>query len=243
LTRPSQIKKVKIQAVIITTLISRPANQNGNSDWHMVQLKSVVLDVVARLSSRVFVGAELCRDPSWLKISAEYTVYAMQAIREMRSWNPAARLIVHWFLPSCRKLRSMVKEARKIVNGVLEKRRADQAAGVTSLEHNDALKWFEDQAKGRPYDPTVLQISLVFVSAHTTTDLLTQVLFDLAQHPELIEPLRKEAISILREDGWKGLSQHSLKLLDSVIKETQRLKPIGISRSRYTLHPPSATLS
>jgi cytochrome P450 len=243
LIKSLQIEKVKIQAAIIITLISRLANQNGNSDWHIVPLKSVVLDVVARLSSRIFMGAELCRDPSWLKISAEYTVCAMQGIREMRSWNPAVRPIVHWFLPSCRKLRSMVKEARKIVNGVLEKRRADQAAGITSLEHNDALKWFEDQAKGRPYDPTVLQIALVFVSSHTTTDLLTQVLFDLAQHPELIEPLRKEAISVLREGGWKGLSQHNLKLLDSVIKETQRLKPIGISRSRHIPPPPSATLS
>jgi cytochrome P450 len=209
----------------------------------MVPLKSVVLDIVARLSSRVFMGAELCRDPSWLKISAEYTVYAMRAVREMRGWNPAARPIVHWFLPSCRKLRSMVKEVRKVVNAVLEKRRADQAAGITSLEHNDALKWFEDQAKGRPYDPTVLQISLAFVSTHTTTDLLTQVLFDLAQHPELIEPLRKEVISVLGEGGWKGLSQHSLKLLDSVVKETQRLKPIAISRSRHIPHLPNATLS
>jgi cytochrome P450 len=209
----------------------------------MVPLKSVVLDIVARLSSRVFMGAELCRDPSWLKISAEYTVYAMRAVREMRGWNPAARPIVHWFLPSCRKLRSMVKEVRKVVNAVLEKRRADQAAGITSLEHNDALKWFDDQAKGRPYDPAVLQISLAFVSTHTTTDLLTQVLFDLAQHPELIEPLRKEVISVLGEGGWKGLSQHSLKLLDSVVKETQRLKPIAISRSRHIPHLPNATLS
>ena len=197
----------------------------------MVPLKSTVLDIIARLSSRIFTGAELCRDPSWLKICAEYTIYAMRAVHEMRTWNPVARPIVHWFLPSCRKLRSKVKEARKIVNALLEKRRADQAAGTTSLEHNDALKWFENLAKGRPYDPAVAQMVLVFVSAHTTTDLLTQVLFDLAQHPELIEPLRKEVRGVLDEDGWKGLSQHSLMLLDSVIKETQRLKPIGISRS------------
>jgi cytochrome P450 len=203
----------------------------------------VVLDIVVRLSSRVFTGAELCRDPSWLKISAEYTVCAMRAVHEMRSWNPAARPIVHWFLPSCRKLRSRAKEARKIVNAVLKRRRVDQAAGITSLEHNDALKWFEDQAKGRPYDPAVAQMALVFVSTHTTTDLLTQVLFDLAQHPELIEPLRKEVISVLSEDGWKGLSQHSLKLLDSVVKETQRLKPIGISRSRHIPNLANATLS
>jgi len=233
---------VKIQAAVIT-LISRLANQNGSVDWHMVPLKLMVLDIIARLSSRIFTGAELCRDPAWLKISTEYTVYAMRAVHEMRTWNPAARPIVHWFLPSCRKLRSKVKEARKIINAELEKRRADQAAGITPLEHNDAIKWFEDQAKGRPYDPVVAQMALVFVSAHTTTDLLTQVLFDLAQHPELIEPLRKEAISVLGEDGWKGLSQHSLPLLDSVVKETQRLKPIGISRSRHIPNLPNATLS
>lgn len=234
---------MKIQAAIITS-INKLANQNGNLDWHIVPLKSAVLDTVVRLSSRVFTGPELCRDPSWLKISAEYTVYVTRAIRDMRSWNPAARPIVHWFLPSCRKLRSMLKEGRKMVNAVLEKRRADQAAGITSVEHNDALKWFEDQAKGRPYDPTTMQFTLVSVSAHGTTDLLTQVLFDLAQHPELIEPLRKEAISALGKDGWKGSSSLlSLKLLDSVVKETQRRKPVTIGRSRHIPHLPNAMLS
>ncbi|KAL1988857.1 hypothetical protein VTN96DRAFT_7741 [Rasamsonia emersonii] len=198
-------------------------------DWHLVPLKAMVLEIVARISSRVFTGPELCRDPSWLKISTEYTVHAMRAVHEMRAWSPAARPIVHWFLPSCRKLRSTVKEARAIVNAVLEKRRADHQAA----QHNDALKWFEDQAKGRPYDPAIAQMVLVFVSAHTTTDLLTQVLFELAQHPELIDPLRREVISEIGEKGWKGFSsQQSLKLLDSVIKETQRLKPIGINGTR-----------
>ena len=37
-------------------------------NWQTVVLKDTVMDVVARLSSRVFLGKDLCRDPRWLQI-------------------------------------------------------------------------------------------------------------------------------------------------------------------------------
>jgi hypothetical protein len=56
--------------------------------------------------------------------------------------------------------------------------------------------------------------------------LATQVIYDLAQNPDIIGPLRKEIIEVLTEGGWKKSSLYNLKLMDSVIKETQRLKPL-----------------
>ena len=63
------------------------------------------------------------------------------------------------------------------------------------------------------------------------TDLVTQVIYDLAQNPEIIEPLRKEIIDVLTEGGWKKTSLYNLKLMDSVIKETQRLKPLECGKA------------
>lgn len=64
--------------------------------------------------------------------------------------------------------------------------------------------------------------------------LITQTIFDLAQHQEIIEPLRKEIVTVLSESGWKKTSLYKLKLMDSVVKETQRLKPV-LSGTYYLL--------
>lgn len=69
----------------------------------------------------------------------------------------------------------------------------------------------------------------------TQSDMITQVIYDIAQNPEVIEPLRKEMVEVLTKGGWKKTSLYNLKLLDSVIKESQRLKPIGSGKPLF--HP------
>lgn len=103
------------------------------------------------------------------------------------------------------------------------------AAGE-ELEYVDAIEWFKQIAKGRKYDPVHVQLTLSFVAIHTTADMLTQMMFDLAQHPEYIQPLREEVIDILGKHGWKKTSLYNMKLLDSVLKECQRLRPINDSK-------------
>src|SRR3954465_5975437 len=45
-------------------------------EWHNIVIKDTVLDLVARLSSRVFLGKNLCRNKRWLEIAKSYTVDA-----------------------------------------------------------------------------------------------------------------------------------------------------------------------
>ncbi|OGM43968.1 hypothetical protein ABOM_007975 [Aspergillus bombycis] len=200
-------------------------------DWHAIPLKHMVMEIVVRISSRIFTGPELCRDPEWLQISIQYTISAMRAVHELRRYHPLARPIMHWYLSSCGVLRRMIEKTRMIMNRVIENRQLEQYR-KGRIDHNDALEWFEQNAKGQAYDPAITQLVLMFVSAHTTTDLLTQVILDLARNQEWIEPLRAEVQAELAKNGRGGFSPHNLKLLDSVIKETQRLKPIGITSMR-----------
>ncbi|KAK1035426.1 hypothetical protein LTR74_018885, partial [Friedmanniomyces endolithicus] len=69
------------------------------------------------------------------------------------------------------------------------------------------------------------QLGLAISSIHTTTQLLTQTLIDMCMHPALLEPLRKEVTAATEEHGFTTAGLYNMKLLDSVIKETQRLKP------------------
>jgi cytochrome P450 len=197
-------------------------------------MRDKVLRLVARISSRVFLGPELCRNESWLRITRDYTVTGFFAGEDLRMWPEFVRPFVHWFLPGCRKLRADVKEARSMIDFVVEERRKRNQelvdAGQDVPEYNDAIAWFDKAAKGATYDRAAMQLSLSLAAIHTTTDLLTQVLTRISQNLEILKPLREEMTSVLREEGWSKTSLYKMKLLDSVIKESQRMKPTEIGK-------------
>lgn len=63
------------------------------------------------------------------------------------------------------------------------------------------------------------------------------MILDIAAHPEIQKPLREEIQSVLREEGGftKGCL-HRMRLLDSVLKECQRMKPAAVSGLRGILN-------
>ncbi|KAI0164152.1 putative cytochrome P450 monooxygenase [Xylariaceae sp. FL1272] len=200
-------------------------------DWHLVSpLRDAVLMIVARLSSKVFLGEELCHNKEWLKITTEHTTTAFQAVEELRLWPTVLRPVVHWFLPSCRLARAQIARSREIINPVLEERRETRRQG--GERPHDGIEWFESNAKGRDYDPALAQLNLSIAAMHTTTDLLMQTILDIARHPEIVEPLRQEIRGALDEHGWEKTALYKMKLLDSAIKETQRIKPIQMISMR-----------
>ncbi|KAL1969929.1 hypothetical protein VTN77DRAFT_7439 [Rasamsonia byssochlamydoides] len=125
------------------------------------------------------------------------------------SWGPAQ--MFHSLVPS-RFPRGSSSSQRGPGNRLcrLEKAAAQNAAlqaqGKKGVEYNDLM--------------------MSFSAIHTSADLITQTIFDLAEHPEMIEPLRKEIVTVLSEHGWRKTSLYKLKPMDSVVKETQRLKPV-----------------
>jgi hypothetical protein len=126
-----------------------------------------------------------------------------------------------------------MREALGLILPVLKERQeekaAARAAGKTPFSYNDAIDWMEDTAKGRPYNPAISQLLLSMAAIHTSADMLTQVLFDIAEREDLVAALREEIMTVVRDNGWSKISLYKLVLMDSTIKESQRLKPIAIS--------------
>ncbi|KAH9908976.1 cytochrome P450 [Xylariomycetidae sp. FL2044] len=218
--------------------LAASVNFGESAEWHELALKPVMLDVVARISSRVFLGGELCRDDAWLTITKEYTVTLSRALNTIAYYPAAVRRLVHWFVPDCRILRAQFAEARRVIAPVIARRdrvkREARDAGEEPPRFNDALEWIDHEAaaKGCAYDMTTLQTMLSVAAIHTTTDLLSQIMIHLAQDPELTKRARDEIVSTLRADGWTKGALYNMKLLDSIAKETQRLKPIGVVMMR-----------
>ncbi|KAK0668766.1 putative cytochrome P450 E-class, group IV [Cercophora samala] len=216
-------------------------NTTTSEAWQPVDIRDTTLHLIARISSRVFLGSELSRNDDWLKVTRDYTVDAMRAAVELRFIPKPVRFLAHWFMPSCQRARMHVQDARRIIGPVLARRRELRMTGNDTFD-DDAIEWFEREAQGRPYDPVIAQLVMSMAAIHTTTDLTVQVLSDLAQHPAVMDALREEMASALREGGWTKNSLYNMKLLDSVIKESQRIKPIGLVSMRRVAKAP-VTLS
>ncbi|KAJ4154107.1 hypothetical protein LMH87_010570 [Akanthomyces muscarius] len=206
-------------------------------EWHEANVRQTILQLVARISSRVFLGDELCRNEDWLRVTKEYTVASFNAAEELRQWPYLLRPIVNRFLSSCRTTQAMLVEAHTVIKPVIEKRYAARdaaaAAGKPYVESNDALDWFATADPKRFFEPVNFQLALSLAAIHTTTDLLSETLLRIAKNPEIIPALREEIVSVYRSDGWEKTALYKMKLLDSTIKETQRMKPISqISMAR-----------
>ena len=189
--------------------------------------------MVARLSSLIFLGEKICHDPAWINVSVNYTRDAFAGMRALRMWPSVLHPIVHWFLAPAKKLRTHVRIARQIVRREMHEREMVRTGKLPQTERNpDSLDWIREVAAGRPFDPTNAQIGLSLAAIHTTSNLLTNVVYDLAAYPEYIQPLREEIRSVMQEDGvLKKTSLTKMKLMDSVLKESQRLNPPSMSMS------------
>ncbi|KAJ4141778.1 hypothetical protein NW768_000995 [Fusarium equiseti] len=199
-----------------------------STEWHDFVPQQDTIRIVSRMSSRVFMGEELCRDEGWLKASSDYAVQWFIAGSELLSYPLWFRPFVQWFLPSCQALRKKLQKAREFLQPHIDRRHAVKQQAVRdgrTVPFDDSIEWFEKEYPGET-DPVRDQIGLSLVAIHTTTDLLTETLFNIALHPEIIMPLREEIVSALRTDGMKKTSLYNMKVLDSVIKESQRLRPM-----------------
>jgi len=129
-------------------------------------------------------------------------------------------------LPECCKLRTTLNQARRIPNPVSEKRwennRQACKAGQRLSKVADTIGWMDEAAKGQPKGVATAQLGLSLAAIHTTTEMASGLISDLCANPEYFEALRNEVISVLGDKGWSKRALHDLKLMDSVMKESQR---------------------
>lgn len=157
------------------------------------------------------------------------------AAAELDSWPWFLRRIVHWFLPLCKKLRADIEEARRVYNAAAKSRMAEVEQAVANGKeppvYDDMMYWMAQHSGGVPFDECLAQLLIAQAMIHGTADLTTQAIFDIVERPELVEELRSEILSVIGKEGLTVSSLSNLHLMDSVIKESQRLKPLFLGMS------------
>ncbi|OCK74983.1 cytochrome P450 [Lepidopterella palustris CBS 459.81] len=206
-----------------------------SNEWQETRFDEAALRIVARLSSRTFLPEPLCHNEEWLRISVNYTVDFFKGAYVLRTFPPIVRFFIHWFLPQTQKLRKEVETARSIIQPELIARRkeqeADSKAGRKSKRYMDAIEWIQQSAttSGEPCDPVVVMLSYTIAAVHTTTITFANMVYNLMSNPEYIDLLREELIAVFNEEpGWTKARLYKLKLMDSCMKESNRLDPASL---------------
>lgn len=215
-----------------------------SEEWTTRLIRDDMLEVVARLSSRVFLGRDLCRNRRWLDIAKSYTVDSFLVSAMMRAVPAMLRPIAYLFIPQSKSLRNAVRDARQLINPEVERRKAAvdaaHAAGEKPPKVADAIGWMYDVAKGQDADYVAGQLSLTMAAIHTTTETSCSALLDICEYPDVAEQLRQEIIEVIGQNGWAKTSLYKLKLMDSFLKEGQRVRPMGTCRFHLnSFFPPS----
>lgn len=205
-----------------------------DEQWNTRPLKDDIADMVARLTSRVFLGSEICRNEAWLKVAKTYAMDSFVAQIHLRMCPGPLRPILHWFIPSCARLRRGVREARRLIDPEvqLRRKRAEEAvkAGLKPPKETDAIGWMVEVSRGRPIDHVGCQLSLSILAIFSTSETLSRAILQLCDTPEIVKPLREEVIRVLQAEGWSKITVGKMRLLDSFLKEVQRTRCLDLSK-------------
>ncbi|KAH8730529.1 cytochrome P450 monooxygenase-like protein [Phaeosphaeriaceae sp. PMI808] len=204
------------------------------NDWTEVDVNSKLLDVIARISGRIFVGPELSKEPEYLECARMYTVFLSNAVTAIKHIRPILRPFLVTRLPEIKRLRNMEKRAVKYLEPIVNERlEAEKDPNWEKPE--DMLQWLIDsRAEVNDFSVEVVaktQLALIFAAIHTTSISITNNIYTLAVTPEYIQPLREEIITAMAENegNLSVKALHQMVKLDSYMKETARVYPFSFS--------------
>ncbi|KAI0392801.1 cytochrome P450 [Xylariaceae sp. FL0594] len=203
--------------------------------------------VVHRSASRILVGEELCRDEAFIHESSGFvmSIFFTALIIIKLPLGPLREWLAY---PLSAWHRRKLARCADMLMPVLEKRIAewhnrDTNERPTPSSSLDSIEWFlmlSDEAVDKNRLAAELMHNL-WAGTSAPGGLVTEIIFQLLQQPQYKSPLLSESVEALRRSNgrWTEKALSRLVLVDSFIRETNRLHPTGsITCSRTVLKHP-----
>ncbi|KAF8528499.1 cytochrome P450 [Hysterangium stoloniferum] len=204
--------------------------------WTPVVVHRVMTQIVARTSSRVFVGVPLCRNPEYLDLCIKYTLDVSHDRAVLSRFPGFLRPIVGKLTDVSKTIRLTQKHLGPIIE---ERQRKITEHGPNYPDKpEDFLSWLMDAAEGDERSPRKLTnriMALNFAAIHTSSVTFTHALFHLAAEPKYLAPLRDEVETIVKEEGWSKTAMSKMHKLDSFLKESLRMNGSAVIMTRKAL--------
>ncbi|KAJ3962193.1 Peptidyl-prolyl cis-trans isomerase H [Colletotrichum tropicale] len=224
--------------------------ENVFFEWKMVSAYELVCSFVARVASVALVGAPLCRNPAWQQIVVETTFVAFGAAQAIKDkYTPRWRWLAPWSESIQKDLRRIRKQSIDLLRPLYKERR-EAMSNTDSFRdpsevYRDVVFWLmkSNQKDRSLYGITESQLFLSLTAIHTTSGTLNSFVYDWIAHPEYHDDILLEVTETLAKvqaNNGQWTLQHvaMMRKLDSFMKESARLNPIGfVSTQRYTLKP------
>ena len=192
-----------------------------------------LLRVVALVSGRVFVGPELNRNEDFLECSITFTLNIFQSAEKVREHWPIFRRIATYFIPEIKKCNESLAKMKSLMKPILKERHR-LAADAQTENIADMVSWnIANASANMAYDldfQAYAQLLVSMAAIHTTSLTSTNAWLDLAAHPEYLDRLRREVVDVLASEPAGALTKtgmSKLRKLDSFLKESQRMHPLG----------------
>lgn len=192
---------------------------------------SQMVRIICRVTGRIFVGPQMNRNEEWIQTSTTFTRDAFAGATELKTWSWWLRPFCRFFIPEFIRIRKHNEVARKFIDPIVRKRsREEKLEGYTKPD--DSIEWVRDSLSANAKNDLAYQANFQLVigaaSIHTTTQMITNTIYDLLARPEYIEILREEAKAALSEHGgaYVADSLNKMKKMDSFVKESQRFNAI-----------------
>ncbi|KAH8197410.1 hypothetical protein TruAng_008433 [Truncatella angustata] len=190
--------------------------------------------IVHRSASRIMIGEELCRNETFIKTSTEFVmsifftglIIVKLPLGPLRDW--LAYPLAAWH-------RRKLRQCTRMLRPVLQRRIEERQKSGGSQNRLDAIEWslMLVPSGGEIDVPRLLDELMHNLWAGTSAPggLVTDIIFQLLLEPKYKEMLVQEASKALGETGhWTEKALGRLPLLDSFIREINRLYPTGSSK-------------
>ncbi|KAG6307935.1 hypothetical protein E4U45_003047 [Claviceps purpurea] len=236
-----KVTQILVDSELHTHVIQRRLTPRLRSGWIPVNPYEMVLRLSTRAAARLFVSEPICRDQDFLNSSASYSRNIFDTISTSRSLGHVITPYLGRWIPSIQAAQQQFQRIQKMLCSEVDRRRENPEDST----RDDFLQWCmelartEDEAHAASVAHRTLGI-LSMAVVHTTAMASTHILFDLISDEDLKEKLREEQNQILKQ-GWKNITQQamlSMRKLDSLMRESQRINPVGEFTFRRIVRQP-----
>nr|BED42929.1 cytochrome P450 monooxygenase [Trametes versicolor] len=201
-----------------------------SGEWTEVNVLGAFQQIIARASSRVFVGQPLCRNEEYLALSIQFAIDLMKD-RDRISWFP--QFLKSYVSMSYSLARRSLSRNRELLQPVIDERKEmmEKWGDDWTDKPNDLLQWFMEAQQTDDQFRTIADRVMItnFAAIHTSSLSGSLTLLWLADHPEYIEPIREEIEEVISEQGWTKAAMGKMWKLDSLLKEFQRHQGLGLA--------------
>ena len=222
-------------------------------DWKDICVFEAMMDVVARISNRMFVGLPLCRNKDYLENAKGFAQDIMTGVAMLSFVPKQLKSFVAPLLtfPNRRHYNGTAKYTLPLIKERLElMHRKARDPSFDWQEPNDYISWHINLARAennaRELDPVLISRRLLpinFAAIHTTVFTVTNALFDILgskSSRDVLAGLEEEASRVFAEENgaWSKASLAKLVRTDSALKESMRVSSFMTKgMNRVVTHP------